>query len=45
MLRLTDCHVSPRGEIEPCPVLQLARENLRDGDVFELMTKSEFLKK
>ena len=36
-------HVSPRGEIEPCPVLQLARENLRDGDVFELMTKSEFL--
>lgn len=37
-------HVSPRGEIEPCPVLQLARENIKDGDVFEVVSKSAFLR-
>jgi MoaA/NifB/PqqE/SkfB family radical SAM enzyme len=38
-------HVSPRGEIEPCPVLQFAKENLRDGpSVFDLMKNSAFLR-
>jgi MoaA/NifB/PqqE/SkfB family radical SAM enzyme len=37
-------HVSPRGEIEPCPVLQLAKENIKDGDVVEVITRSEFLR-
>lgn len=37
-------HVSPRGEVEPCPILQFARENLRDGaDVVGLLTNSAFL--
>jgi MoaA/NifB/PqqE/SkfB family radical SAM enzyme len=37
-------HVSPRGEIEPCPVIQFATDNLRDkGGVFEIMTRSAFL--
>jgi len=37
-------HVSPRGEIEPCPVLQLARENIRDPrGVFQTMSSSAFL--
>jgi hypothetical protein len=38
-------HVSPRGEIEPCPVIQFARENIRDdGGVYRAITKSEFLR-
>jgi MoaA/NifB/PqqE/SkfB family radical SAM enzyme len=38
-------HVSPRGEIEPCPVIQFAKENLRDpGGVFEVMKNSAFLR-
>jgi hypothetical protein len=36
-------HVSPRGEIEPCPIIQFATENIRDGEIFETMTRSEFL--
>lgn len=36
-------HVSPRGEIEPCPIIQFAKENIRDGDIFETMVRSEFL--
>jgi len=37
-------HVSPRGEIEPCPVIQFAKENIRDpGGVFAVLTKSAFL--
>ncbi len=37
-------HVSPRGEIEPCPILQFAKENIRDeGGVYELMKNSAFL--
>lgn len=37
-------HVSPRGEIEPCPVIQFATENIRDpGGIFEVMTRSAFL--
>jgi len=37
-------HVSPRGEIEPCPIIQFAKENVRDnGGVFEVMKNSAFL--
>ncbi|MGA2863765.1 MAG: radical SAM/SPASM domain-containing protein [Verrucomicrobiota bacterium] len=38
-------HVSPRGEIEPCPVIQFAKENIRDaGGVFAVLTNSAFLR-
>jgi MoaA/NifB/PqqE/SkfB family radical SAM enzyme len=38
-------HISPRGEIEPCPVLQFATENVHDKKgAFELMRDSAFLK-
>ncbi len=38
-------HIGPSGSIEPCPIIQFATENIRDNDsIFELMTKSEFLK-
>lgn len=38
-------HISPRGEIEPCPVIQFATDNIRDnGSVFDLMSRSAFLK-
>ncbi len=37
-------HVSPRGEIEPCPVLQFAKENLRDANgIYEVIKNSQFL--
>lgn len=37
-------HVSPRGEIEPCPVIQFATNSIRDsGGVYEVMTRSAFL--
>lgn len=38
-------HINWRGEIEPCPVIQFACENIRDGrSVYELIVNSEFLK-
>src|SRR5439155_6385407 len=36
-------HISPRGELEPCPIIQFAKENIHDGDIFDTMTGSEFL--
>jgi MoaA/NifB/PqqE/SkfB family radical SAM enzyme len=37
-------HISPRGDIEPCPIIQFATENLRDGEsIFQLMRGSAFL--
>jgi MoaA/NifB/PqqE/SkfB family radical SAM enzyme len=37
-------HISPRGDIEPCPVIQFAVENIRDGrGVYETMSSSAFL--
>jgi hypothetical protein len=37
-------HISPRGEIEPCPIIQFARENIRDPrGAFEAMRSSAFL--
>ena len=38
-------HVSPGGDIEPCPIIQFAKENIRDErGVFATMRDSEFLK-
>ena len=38
-------HISPFGDIEPCPVIQFANESIRDnqGNLFETMTKSPLL--
>ena len=38
-------HISPTGDIEPCPIIQFATENIRDHrSVFELMKNSAYLK-
>ena len=38
-------HVSPKGDIEPCPIIQFAKENIRDErGIFATMRDSEFLK-
>jgi MoaA/NifB/PqqE/SkfB family radical SAM enzyme len=38
-------HVSPTGDIEPCPILQFAKENIRDSrGIYETMRDSEFLR-
>ena len=38
-------HISPWGDIEPCPIIQFANESIRDndGDVFTTMTQSALL--
>ena len=38
-------HISPYGDVEPCPIIQFARETVRDGDSFyHTMTQSAFLR-
>jgi hypothetical protein len=38
-------HISPYGDIEPCPIIQFAKETVRDSDsIYEVMTRSEFLR-
>lgn len=38
-------HVSPKGDIEPCPIIQFATENVSDeGNVAERMKQSAFLR-
>jgi MoaA/NifB/PqqE/SkfB family radical SAM enzyme len=38
-------HISPGGAIEPCPIIQFAKENIRDErGLYEAMTGSAFLK-
>jgi len=39
-------HVSPFGDVEPCPVIQFANEKIQDndGDIFKTMTESPLLK-
>jgi MoaA/NifB/PqqE/SkfB family radical SAM enzyme len=38
-------HVNPRGDIEPCPIIQFAVENIRDSrGVFATMRDSAFLR-
>ncbi|MBI4264574.1 MAG: radical SAM protein [Acidobacteria bacterium] len=37
-------HISPYGDVEPCPIIQFARETVRDRDsLFDTMTQSTFL--
>lgn len=38
-------HVSPWGDVEPCPIIQFANESIRDndGDIFKTLTESELL--
>jgi MoaA/NifB/PqqE/SkfB family radical SAM enzyme len=39
-------HISPTGAIEPCPIIQVATDNIADNDysIYETLTKSEFIK-
>jgi MoaA/NifB/PqqE/SkfB family radical SAM enzyme len=38
-------HISPRGDIEPCPIIQFAVENLQDArGIYETMRDSAFLR-
>ena len=38
-------HLSPRGDIEPCPIIQFATETIRDPrGIFETMRSSAFLR-
>lgn len=38
-------HISPYGDIEPCPIIQFATETIRDqGSLFEIMNNSAFLR-
>jgi MoaA/NifB/PqqE/SkfB family radical SAM enzyme len=38
-------HINPAGEIEPCPIIQFATENIRDPrGIYETMRDSAFLK-
>ena len=37
-------HIGPGGDIEPCPIIQFAAENIRDGaSVYDLVDRSAFL--
>lgn len=36
-------HVGPSGGIEPCPIIQLAVENVNGGSLYEKVTQSAFL--
>lgn len=37
-------HIGPSGSIEPCPIIQFARETIHDGpSLYQIMSKSEFL--
>jgi MoaA/NifB/PqqE/SkfB family radical SAM enzyme len=38
-------HISPYGDIEPCPIIQFAKESIHDGQsVFQIMNSSGFLR-
>lgn len=37
-------HISPGGEIEPCPIIQFATDNISQGNIFDLMKGSAFLR-
>lgn len=38
-------HISPGGALEPCPIIQFAKENINDGrGLFETFTSSDFLR-
>ncbi len=38
-------HIAPSGDIEPCPVIQFAKESIHDdGSLFDVMVRSDFLR-
>jgi MoaA/NifB/PqqE/SkfB family radical SAM enzyme len=38
-------HISPYGDIEPCPIIQFARETVHDrASIYETLTRSAFLR-
>ena len=39
-------HIGPFGDVEPCPIIQFAKESIRDndGDLYKTMTESPLLK-
>ena len=37
-------HISPTGAVEPCPIIQFATENVKDGGIYDTLTKSAFMK-
>ncbi|MGQ0732118.1 MAG: radical SAM/SPASM domain-containing protein [Acidobacteriota bacterium] len=38
-------HISPYGDVEPCPIIQFARETIHDREsLYETMTQSDFLR-
>jgi MoaA/NifB/PqqE/SkfB family radical SAM enzyme len=38
-------HISPYGDVEPCPIIQFARETIHDREsLYETLTQSAFLK-
>ena len=38
-------HISPRGHVEPCPIIQFAKENVHDSrGIYDVLTSSPFLK-
>lgn len=38
-------HISPYGDLEPCPIIQFAKETIHDHDsIYELMNRSGFLR-
>ena len=38
-------HISPSGAVEPCPIIQFAKENVKDArGIYDVLTKSDFLK-
>jgi len=39
-------HIGPFGDVEPCPIVQFAKESIRDndGDIYKTMTESSLLR-
>jgi len=38
-------HIGPGGDVEPCPIIQFAKEDIRTNDsIYDTLTQSEFLK-
>jgi MoaA/NifB/PqqE/SkfB family radical SAM enzyme len=38
-------HIGPGGHIEPCPVIQFAKETIHDnGNIYDLLTRSEYIR-
>ena len=38
-------HIGPGGDIEPCPIIQFARESIHSSDsIYETLTRSEFIR-